>query len=343
MAAADIDLVGALSTLWIPVSNFVLAPFVGCATTPPPSRRTPAEVAALVPLPVAWLDRPGTRTWGQRTAVASTIDVPYFDLGPHQLWGATAMVLAELAHVLDPASARVWNIAGAPLKRPYRIALPPSNVVVPPLPFGLRLRVFGSLAFGLLPSDFRLRLKQFPPVSPEPTLGFAPLGTDRRHLAPEAAGVVRVFEVREFVQDDVVGHDGRHLHQPPIEGDGRARRAGTPPRSLIPHGDARRFQPVKATERDAARREFGLGHERRCACTAARRSAPARERHRLVAHQDLARRVRASATRSPRNQISSARVPRRARRAGARARRRPTPLRRRRTPVRQPPTRPAAR
>lgn len=98
--ADAIELVGALSTVWIPVSNFVLAPFVGLCRTPPRFTPHPGEVAALVPLPLAWLTDAARIKWGQRDRDGATIDVPYFDLAPHQLWGATAMVLAELREVI---------------------------------------------------------------------------------------------------------------------------------------------------------------------------------------------------------------------------------------------------
>jgi 8-oxo-dGTP pyrophosphatase MutT (NUDIX family) len=100
----SVQLVGSLSTLWIPVSNFILYPFVGVSLTPPIFAPHAAEVAALVPMPLAWLHDQSRRRWFEQERRDTIANVPYFDVPPHRLWGATAMVLAELGEVLRNAT-----------------------------------------------------------------------------------------------------------------------------------------------------------------------------------------------------------------------------------------------
>jgi 8-oxo-dGTP pyrophosphatase MutT (NUDIX family) len=100
---SSVDLVGSLSTLWIPVSNFVLTPFVGICHTPPAFAPHTGEVAALVPLPLPLLTDPLRIKRATRNRDGIPVDFPYIDIGRHRLWGATAMVLAEFAEVVRTA------------------------------------------------------------------------------------------------------------------------------------------------------------------------------------------------------------------------------------------------
>ena len=101
--ADAIRLVGTLSTLWIPVSNFVVTPVIAIADRRPAFRLAAREVAALLELPLAHL-RDATRvqwTHGRRIS-GHAIDYPFIELEGHHVWGATAMMLSELACLFDP-------------------------------------------------------------------------------------------------------------------------------------------------------------------------------------------------------------------------------------------------
>jgi 8-oxo-dGTP pyrophosphatase MutT (NUDIX family) len=103
----DVQLVGALSRLWIPQSNFVLRPFVGVTSELPRFEPHPHEVADIIPAPLAILrDRQRTR-WTRRERPGRTIDFPYFDVNGRIIWGATAMVLSEFVCLWDPEHAPI--------------------------------------------------------------------------------------------------------------------------------------------------------------------------------------------------------------------------------------------
>jgi 8-oxo-dGTP pyrophosphatase MutT (NUDIX family) len=90
-----VRLLGPLSSLWIPVSNFVLHPFVAVTDTMPAFVPHPREVAAIVEADLARLLDRASIQWASRDRRGQHIDYPYFDVGGRTVWGATAMVLSE--------------------------------------------------------------------------------------------------------------------------------------------------------------------------------------------------------------------------------------------------------
>ncbi|MEP7117354.1 MAG: CoA pyrophosphatase [Acidobacteriota bacterium] len=109
VAAASVAVIGRLTPLHIPVSGHLLHPVVGVAGRRPAFRVAASEVERLIEVPLRTLLAPGTvlretRIREQPPLVA--MDVPFFAVDGVKVWGATAMVLAELLAVvatLDPA------------------------------------------------------------------------------------------------------------------------------------------------------------------------------------------------------------------------------------------------
>jgi 8-oxo-dGTP pyrophosphatase MutT (NUDIX family) len=95
-----VTLLGGLTSLHIPVSGFVLNPFVGTVTSPPAVVVEPREVERVIEVPVAALVDPARHCRVTRMHDGIEIDVPYFDVDGERVWGATAMVLAEFAALL---------------------------------------------------------------------------------------------------------------------------------------------------------------------------------------------------------------------------------------------------
>ena len=48
---------------------------------------------------------------------------------------------------------------------------------------------------------------------------FLVAGVVGANFGPEGGGVIKVMEVGEFVEDDIVAQDGRDLHEADVEGD----------------------------------------------------------------------------------------------------------------------------
>jgi 8-oxo-dGTP pyrophosphatase MutT (NUDIX family) len=89
-----------LTPLHIPVSRFVLNTVVGTATSPPTVRPCAAEVDRIVEIGLSALASGATIASETREGVDGAVEVPYFDVDGVRLWGATAMVVAELLAVL---------------------------------------------------------------------------------------------------------------------------------------------------------------------------------------------------------------------------------------------------
>jgi len=100
VAPEAVTVLGRLTPLYIPPSRFSVWPVVASIDVRPPFVTQEAEVAAILEVPVADLLDPGRRQRAMRDAPLGLFDVPYFEMGGHEVWGATAMMLAELAVVL---------------------------------------------------------------------------------------------------------------------------------------------------------------------------------------------------------------------------------------------------
>jgi 8-oxo-dGTP pyrophosphatase MutT (NUDIX family) len=104
----DVEVLGELTPLPIPVSGHLLHPVVGVAVSRPAFVLHEHEVEALIEVPLADLRRVDAVQWEvrQRTRPPyGEMDVPSFNVGDVRVWGATAMVLAEFLAVLEAADA----------------------------------------------------------------------------------------------------------------------------------------------------------------------------------------------------------------------------------------------
>jgi 8-oxo-dGTP pyrophosphatase MutT (NUDIX family) len=100
LADPGLRTLGRLTPIDIPVSGFVLHPVVAAIDEPPLFSLSDLEVARVLEVPVSRLLDP--QAVGCRTIVRSgmTIDAPVFLVDGAEVWGATAMVLAEFLALL---------------------------------------------------------------------------------------------------------------------------------------------------------------------------------------------------------------------------------------------------
>jgi 8-oxo-dGTP pyrophosphatase MutT (NUDIX family) len=98
---AQIKIIGCLTPLYIPPSDFCIYPVVAVAAGSIIFKPLPEEVAEVIELPLRHLmDPQNTRreTW---TLEGRPVEVPFYEYREHKIWGATAMVLAEFLAVLQ--------------------------------------------------------------------------------------------------------------------------------------------------------------------------------------------------------------------------------------------------
>ena len=100
-----LDVLGRLTPIYIPPSRFSVWPVVATVPERPPFVAQETEVAQILDVPLAHLLDRSRRRRATRDAPLGRFDVPFFDLADHEVWGATAMMLAEFAAVADQALA----------------------------------------------------------------------------------------------------------------------------------------------------------------------------------------------------------------------------------------------
>jgi hypothetical protein len=99
-----VRVLGELDDVWIPVSNFELRPVVGALDAPPLLVPHDAEVASIVELPLAALFDPDVVGLEEFESRGFRLRAGAYRYGGVRVWGATALTLGMLAHVLETAA-----------------------------------------------------------------------------------------------------------------------------------------------------------------------------------------------------------------------------------------------
>ncbi len=101
--AYDVDLIGALSPLFVPVTGFIINPFVGIINANFEPQPAPEEVETVISVHVNELLNDDNELQEKRNLRGYDVNIPYFLLSGHKVWGATAMILSEFKTVLKEA------------------------------------------------------------------------------------------------------------------------------------------------------------------------------------------------------------------------------------------------
>ncbi len=98
----NIEVIGRLSDLYIPPSNFMVSPFIGFTTEVPQFNIDPHEVDGIITISV---DDLFNEEHIQDVSIPhrkyGNLEVPAFVIRNHIIWGATAMMLAEFRSVVE--------------------------------------------------------------------------------------------------------------------------------------------------------------------------------------------------------------------------------------------------
>lgn len=96
-----VRLLGRLSPLYVFVSEFQISPWVAATAARPRFQPSPDEVSEMLEMPLAHLLDPANRGAHRRWQRGIELTAPHFLWGRHRIWGATAMILGELAALLE--------------------------------------------------------------------------------------------------------------------------------------------------------------------------------------------------------------------------------------------------
>jgi 8-oxo-dGTP pyrophosphatase MutT (NUDIX family) len=100
---SKIKLLGKMTEVYIPVSNFLVHPFIGIIEETPEFFPDPAEVEEIIEVSIKELLNSENRKIAdvQIHQELKLEEVPHFYLSNKIVWGATAMILSELADILE--------------------------------------------------------------------------------------------------------------------------------------------------------------------------------------------------------------------------------------------------
>lgn len=96
-----IEVIKTFTAVFIPPSNFIVAPFLGISHNELEFTEQEEEVAGIIEFPL--LDFLNDNTIVNKimdTSYGNNIEVPTFKINEHYVWGATAMMMSELKEVL---------------------------------------------------------------------------------------------------------------------------------------------------------------------------------------------------------------------------------------------------
>ncbi|PLX16767.1 MAG: coenzyme A pyrophosphatase [Salinivirgaceae bacterium] len=96
----QIDIMGKLSPLWIPVSNMCVHPYVGFYNADPIFVIQEKEVQKVLTFPLKELLKEKTITKSIFSGRKYSIEAPCYKVNGEKIWGASAMILSELITIL---------------------------------------------------------------------------------------------------------------------------------------------------------------------------------------------------------------------------------------------------
>ncbi len=96
-----VRILGTLSEMYIPPSNFLVLPVIGYQDSRPDFIAEKSEVAEIIESDLDFLFDDDFIKETVLDVRGYKIQAPYFDVNGHIVWGATAMILSELKEVIE--------------------------------------------------------------------------------------------------------------------------------------------------------------------------------------------------------------------------------------------------
>lgn len=100
-AARELKIIGQLTPVYVFVSGFEIWPLVAVSPQPLAWQPNPHEVAAVVELPLSELLDPARRGRHSIERRGLRFDAPHFAIAGQRIWGATSLILAEFAALVQ--------------------------------------------------------------------------------------------------------------------------------------------------------------------------------------------------------------------------------------------------
>ena len=102
--SGKIEIIGQLSDLFIPLSNFLVKAFVGYCAQKPEFVLDKKEVQSLIKVPIEDFFKENVISEKEFVShsLGIKINAPFYRINNVDIWGATAMIMSELLDILKP-------------------------------------------------------------------------------------------------------------------------------------------------------------------------------------------------------------------------------------------------
>ena len=96
----SISIIGSMTPLFVPVTGFMIHPFIGYSSNKLEPTPDPSEVEAIFSVNISDLLNETNQTMEKRIIRGYDVEVPYFKLNNYEVWGATSMILSEFRDLI---------------------------------------------------------------------------------------------------------------------------------------------------------------------------------------------------------------------------------------------------
>ena len=98
-----INIIGQISSIYIPISNYTTQPFIGYTKEKPNFKIDTFEVNSIIKVKISELQENKNKQIGHFTVENQRIEAPYYNANGNKIWGVTAMVLSEFLKIIKQA------------------------------------------------------------------------------------------------------------------------------------------------------------------------------------------------------------------------------------------------
>ena len=105
IAPKQVEILGELGE-WITPSRYHITPFVGIIPYPCVYRLNAEEISEIIEVPLVHLLEPKNLRLERGEFFNQQSEMPYFQFGPHVIWGATARITRELVDLIKDSGLR---------------------------------------------------------------------------------------------------------------------------------------------------------------------------------------------------------------------------------------------
>ena len=97
---SKMNIIGHLTSFYVPVSNFKIFPYIGWTDTKPKTMIHDNEVESIFSVSINELILEKNSKLKKAIFSNQPVTIPYFELNGEMVWGATSMILAEFKHII---------------------------------------------------------------------------------------------------------------------------------------------------------------------------------------------------------------------------------------------------